>query len=243
MELLSREDQVATAGEYVLGLLSAEERTAFEQALVGNDALRVELRWWEQRLSLLGLRLKPVAPRPMVWLDVRQQMQTRVTSMAAKRPTRVATAWMWFATAASLVLSVLLVQQMIAPPPAPTVITQKVPVPVPAVSFLALLEVPKSTMRWSISVTPATQQMVVRAVGDVPPAVAQHDAELWLITAAGPVSMGVIPKTGELRRPYPRNLKLGSGATLAVSLEPLGGSPTGQPTGPVVTTATILQAG
>ena len=51
-----------------------------------------------------------------------------------------------------------------------------------------------------------------------------------------PVSMGVVPVgatisvvvTPELRA------KLAQGAVLAISLEPSGGSPTGQPTGPVV---------
>jgi anti-sigma-K factor RskA len=41
----------------------------------------------------------------------------------------------------------------------------------------------------------------------------------------------------------PGGLPFAAGATVAVSLEPAGGSPTGQPTGPVVTTATVLQAG
>ena len=51
-----------------------------------------------------------------------------------------------------------------------------------------------------------------------------------------PVSMGVIPvgATAHLAVSPGNKAKLDAGAVLAVSLEPTGGSPTGQPTGPVV---------
>jgi anti-sigma-K factor RskA len=66
---------------------------------------------------------------------------------------------------------------------------------------------------------------------------ADRDFELWVIEGQNPpVSMGLVPGgatvqitlTPEIRE------KLASGAVLAISLEPAGGSPTGQPTGPVV---------
>ncbi|RVC43305.1 anti-sigma factor, partial [Mesorhizobium sp. M4B.F.Ca.ET.088.02.2.1] len=51
-----------------------------------------------------------------------------------------------------------------------------------------------------------------------------------------PVSMGVIP-AGQITHMAVTpavEQKLAQGAVLAVSVEPVGGSPTGQPTGPVV---------
>ena len=57
------------------------------------------------------------------------------------------------------------------------------------------------------------------------------------------IPSSVIPKSGEVHRAVAPGLTFASGATLAVSLEPKGGSPTGAPTGPVVTTATLLRAG
>ena len=63
--------------------------------------------------------------------------------------------------------------------------------------------------------------------------------ELWVIPADGkPRSLGVVPEKAAASmtvRPEHREM-LAEGATLAVSLEPEGGSPTGQPTGPVVMT-------
>lgn len=71
--------------------------------------------------------------------------------------------------------------------------------------------------------------------------------ELWLIPADGvPRSAGLLragaeptalPVRGEL-------LELAiAGAALAVSLEPAGGSPTGAPTGPVIASGALVQAG
>lgn len=63
-----------------------------------------------------------------------------------------------------------------------------------------------------------------------------RDFELWAIRDAGPVSLGVIPKT---RDGGAQAFVLDVGATedlsaLAVSIEPRGGSPGTAPTGPVV---------
>ena len=67
--------------------------------------------------------------------------------------------------------------------------------------------------------------------------------ELWLIPAGGaPISLGLLDQQGESRstlRP-PAQARLRPGDTLAVSLEPPGGSPTGQPTGPVVSTGVLV---
>ena len=61
--------------------------------------------------------------------------------------------------------------------------------------------------------------------------------ELWLIEGENPAkSLGILPQTGEGEIIIPPEMrsKLGAGVTLAVSVEPFGGSPTGTATGPVV---------
>ncbi len=55
--------------------------------------------------------------------------------------------------------------------------------------------------------------------------------ELWIIAPdAAPVSLGLLAD-GPLTVQYPMPPR---GWTLAVSIEPAGGSPTGAPTGPVI---------
>jgi len=208
--------------------------------------LQADVAYWEFRLAELGFALKPVMPRARVWLDLAHRMEAhepaRVSVAAASRNTLLKS-WAALATAASLVLAFGLFREMSKPAPAPVTVTERVEVPVPMTSYVALLQVPKSTMQWSVSVTPGRNELAVLAGGEAPAAAAKLDAELWVITDAGPISLGVIPKTGEIRRDLPQGLTFATGRTIAVSLEPVGGSPTGKPTGPVVTTAALLQAG
>jgi anti-sigma-K factor RskA len=61
--------------------------------------------------------------------------------------------------------------------------------------------------------------------------------ELWAIPADGkPISLGVIPAggSGKVELSETQKALIGKPIALAVSLEPKGGSPTGQPTGPVL---------
>jgi anti-sigma-K factor RskA len=61
--------------------------------------------------------------------------------------------------------------------------------------------------------------------------------ELWAIPPDGkPISLGVIPAGGKGKVELSETQKalIGKPIALAVSLEPKGGSPTGQPTGPVL---------
>jgi anti-sigma-K factor RskA len=65
----------------------------------------------------------------------------------------------------------------------------------------------------------------------------QKALELWLIPAGEkPHSLGLIDPSRPVTINVPKDLlsKVNREAVLAVSLEPLGGSPTGQPTGPVI---------
>lgn len=232
-------ERSAHAGEYVLGTLGVEERREFEQAAAADAALRREQRAWEARLAGLGQRLVPVAPRPLVWLDILQRAGGG--GRAAPRVSRITAAWASLATAASLVLGFALYRELGAPPPEPRI--ERVEVPVPAQTYVAYLQVPKSTMFWTVAAAPGQNEITVRAGGEAPAAARDLDAELWLITGTGdPISLGVIPKEGAVQRPLPRGVALGEGGMVAVSLEPKGGSPTGKPTGPVVSSATVLRA-
>lgn len=246
MAALDRDDRSVLAAEYVLGTLDPDERRQAESLIAGDDALRQEVWSWERRFAALGLRLGSRAPAPVVWLGIQRRIRAAAPTVLAPRAARtprLLIAWAGLATAASLVLAVALLRVLDRPLPPPQVVTQRVEVAVPAVSYVALLQMPDSTMQWAVSATPDRAQLVVRAAGEPPAAAAGRDPELWLITDAGPVSLGVMPVSGEARKTLPARLPFAAGRVLAVSLEPKGGSPAGQPTGPVVTTGKVLVAG
>ena len=65
--LQSPEDRDAAAAEYVLGTLDADERAAFEAALVKDDALQAAVYAWQDWLLPLSARADALAPRSQLW--------------------------------------------------------------------------------------------------------------------------------------------------------------------------------
>ena len=75
---------------------------------------------------------------------------------------------------------------------------------------------------------------------------AGRDYELWALPKGGnPVSLGVLPAAGTSSRALTTIQKaaLASSSQVAVSIEPPGGSPTGQPTGDIVFVAPLRASG
>jgi anti-sigma-K factor RskA len=77
------------------------------------------------------------------------------------------------------------------------------------------------------------------------PAPAASSYELWMLPGGGaqPVSLGLLPAAGNatLALSVAQLAVLGNTPTLAVTVEPAGGSPTGRPTLPVIYTAPLLR--
>ncbi len=66
------------------------------------------------------------------------------------------------------------------------------------------------------------------------------DRQLWLIEEGrDPVSLGLLPDDEVAEIALGRNAAIEGGVTIAVSLEPSGGSPTGLPTGPILATGEL----
>jgi anti-sigma-K factor RskA len=101
--------------------------------------------------------------------------------------------------------------------------------------FVAVLSMNGSAPAFVATVNLDAQTLVIRRVTD--PAPADRSYELWAVPTGGmPKSLGLLEQaryTADLTL-EPANL------TLAVSLEPKGGSITGAPTGPIVFTGTLI---
>lgn len=114
------------------------------------------------------------------------------------------------------------------------------PVPVPGAPLLAALSVPADQQeagRIALAAVAdrSTGEIRIAAPAAVP---AQRVAQLWLIGADGaaPVPVGLLARGAPTRVVVPAGARalLRPGTTVAVSIEPDGGSPTGAPTGPVI---------
>ena len=231
------------AGEYALGTLRGAARRRFERLARADAAVRAELRFWETRLAALARGIAPVQVPPTVWISLKQRLEAgntvplRRATAEQPKPVPMWRIWAGMAAAAAVVAVVMLSQQRFSAPGTPATTAQTPAAPV----YVAQLRVPDSTMQWTMSLSPAHGQMTVVAGGNYPQ-IGQHSMELWWISPQGPVAIGLLPTQGQASLPLPKELAGQGGITLAVSLEPQGGSPTGKPTGPVLTSGPAVQA-
>ena len=237
------------AAEYVLGTLRGPARRRFERLARNDAALRAEQHFWEAQLGRLTGAIRPVTPAPTVWISLQRRIAARNTVPLRRaspnqpqnqpRPAPMWRIWAGMAAAAAVVAVVMVSQQRFTPPAATPV--AQAPVTAAAPVYVAQLKVPDSTMQWTVSLSPDRGQLTVAAAGDYPQ-LGQHSMELWWISPQGPVALGLLPVQGKGSMTLPRELTAQGGITLAVSLEPQGGSPTGKPTGPVLTSGPAVQA-
>ncbi len=207
---LDSDDLNDLAAEYVLGTLSGDERVAFEARLQRDPAAMRAVAQWASRLQPLADAVTPAIPAPEVW----QRIQ-REAGLPTRRNMR---APMWIA--AAVAAAVIAVAFLFA-----------VPILKPDVNAVARLAPQGGEPAFVVSVLDDQQTLLIRAaqVSEVP----NQSYELWAVPPSGaPVSLGVIAATGETEHDVAENVRglLTVGATLAVSLEPEGGSPTGAPT-------------
>jgi anti-sigma-K factor RskA len=120
----------------------------------------------------------------------------------------------------------------------------QLPVPqvqTPSRPLVATLSTPEDASQLVATWDPATKRLFVSPDDDLR-ADSAHSHELWIIPSDGrPRSLGTLAAESQtVSIPEAVAAQFGTGATLAISVEPLGGSTTGLPTGPVIATG-ILQ--
>jgi anti-sigma-K factor RskA len=217
------------AAEYVLGTLRGRARRRFETLMGAHPALRLAVLAWYERLMPLTALVKPVQPRPATWQRVQQRLFNHRTPVPAAPPARPMPWWrrlaLWqgaaaFATVAAVSLAVLLAQPGASPPPIVIVLSAN-----PEAAGLAQAS-------FVASVSGDGRSLVLKPL-QMGPLGAGRALELWAVPGRGaPRSLGLVSASGTTR--VLRAQLLADTAAFAVSLEPAGGSPTGAPTGPIV---------
>lgn len=230
------------AAEYVLGTLAGPERTAFEAELGTKAEAREAVQRWEARLMPLTLAMKPEDVDPAVWEALSRRIGNGTVEVMRPRAAPLLKAWAAMATAASVALAAMLVLQPPPPTPEPIIQVHTVEKPVLQTVYVAYLKMADVDMHWTVSAVPESGQLKVTAGGTPPAGASGKSPELWWLGEGGPVSMGVIPVTGEQAASLPATVGELHDHQLAVSLEPAGGSPTGQPTGPVIAVSPVVKA-
>ena len=239
------------AAECALGLLDGDEKARADRRLEEDPEFAALVSEWERRFAGLAAGLPEIAPPA----DVKRRIDAALFEEAeapnaarANAPPRRASPlssywrniafWRFAAAglAASLVATVLALY---------AVVRQSAPtgVPAPLIAVLTTPDAPSLLVEIDDAgrrVTVAPFDLADVADDNFP------ETELWLIPAgASPRSLGLInPDGAELslsafNAEYARRV----GASIAVSLEPAGGSPTGAPTGPIIAMGAIRTTG
>jgi anti-sigma-K factor RskA len=211
----------ALAAQYALGTLSARARRRLGAVARRDATVADALREWELRLASMGTAVPPVTPSPRVWSAIVSHLGL------VAHPDREAPWWsrlrLWrglaiASTTAALALGVALVATRVGPPPP---------------SIVVVLSGPDARPTLIATSTANAQTLTFRAIGPVQVA-PDRSLELWALPTGGaPRSLGLIPPSGSGRVDVPA-AALDTVPAIAISLEPLGGSPTGAPTGPVL---------
>lgn len=226
MNYQQTELQHALAARYVIGSMRGLARRRFMRLQMQYPRLRDEVIFWEQHLNELTQQV-PTQPAPeSAWTALQQRLGWQVVETKSQTPW-----WAWLSSAVAAVLLIIVAQQMLVQPPEPAVSTDRI----------AVIQNDSARTLWLIE--QREQQLYVSATDNIEP-LTNEDYQLWMLPANGeaPISLGLLPQQGQRTLVVPANLDLSQVAALAVSREPLGGSPEAIPTGPVVFTTDLLNA-
>ena len=215
-------DPDVAAAELALGLLEGEERaTALRRQLADPDFAR-EVERWRAHFGTLFAGTTDRAPPAHLAERIEAHLD-RPTFTARPAAGRF---WRPLALASSLAAATLAGVMVVRPLPMPPPLLQ------PSAPMFAALSHGKEAPMPAIY-DPAAS--TVRLPGPMPIPVG-HSAQLWAIADGGkPVPLGLFRVVGTTVIADAKSAAMMKpGTMLAISLEPVGGSPTGQPTGPVV---------
>lgn len=219
-------DDEATAAEYVLGTLDAGERLAAETRRARDPAFEGLVNQWEARLAPLAEAVPSLAPPPELFARLVNQLPAAADPGSAhdnilimRRQIRVWRGAAAVASALAAVLALWIVGRDVMPTHAPEQ------------TYVAVLQHGADQPSFVVSLDLANRRMAVMPLATSAPPGKSY--ELWMIGGdhATPRSMGVVDAQAPLHPHLPDVDKaVLSNATYAVTVEPQGGSPTGQPT-------------
>jgi anti-sigma-K factor RskA len=227
------------AAELALGLLAGDELAAARRLAAADPDFAGAVAAWEERLMPLAGAVPAAIPDPAVWDRVRRAIAeapaagANVVDLSSRLRFWRGAAAAAMAVAAALALVVAL-DAAKEQPGAPVA-------PAPAPVMVATLSSPEEATSLAVAYDAGDRSLMVtpgRLAG-----AAGHDHELWIIPAGGsPVSLGLVRAGAPQRLAVPASIAphFRARAGVALSVEPTGGSPTGQPTGPVIAAGELI---
>lgn len=232
------------AAEYVLGTLTGGARRRFAAWMLEDAALRRTVAQWETRLTPMTAAVREVAPPKTLWPAIAAQIGPKATETFSWWSSL--TFWRGFGLTASGVAAALALFIGVRPPQIVErvqIVEREVVKPVRVSdganpwqpSYVATLTDASGKTMMMVYIGRKSDELWIKYEGDNVP----EDAslELWGMDETGqPKSLGLVRAKGKnvMKLPVIADKSIAQYKALAVSMEPPGGSKTGQPTGPVM---------
>lgn len=219
------------AGEYVLGVLPISERQNVEKRIRDDRTFASIVDRWQTNLSTFNDDYPENDPPPAwVYASIEKQLfaGTAAPDSVFQRLWHSVAFWRGLAlvSCSAALLFAFNTNRTFQPTPNGPSLVAKLDGSNATISLVTYY----NASTGSLKISPAAVDQKAKSL------------ELWLIEGSNaPVPLGLLPNNADGEIIIPENLRnqLKDGVTLAVSLEPYGGSPTGKPTGPVIASGGI----
>lgn len=230
------------AAESALRLLDGRELEEARALAERDPGFAILVDQWDQRFAPLFDEIESVEPDAAVWRRIRAAIGRGNGEGEVIALRRKVTMWRSAALASALAAAFALVLVMV-----PSLVRpDRAPVPVPverAAPTMMAKVIAKDRSTAFVVAYEATSRdaMVTPAMAAAPEG---HAHELWLIPASGiPMSLGMVDDELPTRLAISPDMAphMLPQAMLAVTVEPAGGSPTGQPTSAPVATGPLAR--
>jgi anti-sigma-K factor RskA len=222
---MTEEEKRALAGEYTLGLMDAAARRDFDRRAEADPELAAMAQALAGRMAALDATAAPLAHDPALWSRIKARLDMAPdTNVVPIRPARPPLSRLLLPLAASVLVALGIgyftgtaTRPMIEPTVIAVMLNQGEGTPSVIVEAYA---------DDSVRLIPLERFSAPK--GQI--------LQVWTLPdpATGPVSLGTIGATEEIRLKGPNLPVPQVGQLYEITLEPAPGSPTGRPTGPVL---------
>ncbi|BBP45643.1 hypothetical protein THMIRHAS_10160 [Thiosulfatimonas sediminis] len=241
MKLDDQNLQQRLANDYIMGLMNSRARKNFEKRMSRDASLRTLVQKTEGLWNRLSLTAPEQQPPLKVWVNISQRIlqdspsnitQLRKNFRSVKAPTP-SNRWLkTWATAASISTIGLAIFASVNLAPTTSKQSQQF-VQNETPQLLTVLINTQQQAGWLMRYEAQNKRLHVQTL-QAEPLDSRRTYELWIIADGlnQPESLGLMPEVGEYNLPLNEQqiALLGKVQKFAVSVEPAGGSPTGQPT-------------
>ncbi|WP_257255525.1 MULTISPECIES: anti-sigma factor domain-containing protein [unclassified Endozoicomonas] len=216
LDLSNPDERNQAAADYVLGLLTPDEKAQFEVLMAVSHDVQREVDEWREYLDTLNEALPPVEPPKHIWKNIEQATNNKESFWSSLK--------FWqgsaFASVALALMVALANFQSVNPA---------------NMEYVYVVNNQKKSPGWILNASLGSKKLVMETVQ--PDSIPEGKAcELWLVVdGVEPVSLGMLPESGTKEMTIPKGWaeKL-SKAKIIVTLEDQKGAPNGWDMGPVL---------